>query len=523
MSKFEDATLDIKKLDGGVNDGVTADLIGDDQWSYARNIYGLEGSIASRNGYKRLTLKSLSTLSSAPRPVQLLAQLQVGASNYNFAAWNHQLFMLDGTVAPNVSAVRIKNNFNTTGGFGYPMAGFFNFTAVKNAVICNGIQTPVRWNGTSAGVVNLSGSAPATSDQFVNYDNYGLLFDYDALKIYRSNLNDANAGYGSNTPYVIPVKERGDIGSGMVQFGDELIATTRRSVHKFTKTGVASVPFTRREITSHVGNVAPRGMIVMDNGLLFVDYTGIYFYDGALLVRASKDIDGTWGSLNKDYLSGITAVNYKPKNWVVFSVPYGSGQTTNNLCLAYDYLESTPGNGKFVWWMFDNITAQSMGIMRNSSLVDEWWTGDNQARVMLQDSGRNDDGNAFGQYGHHKAFDFKKPNRDKRLHECRYIVDGSGNWDLNVSQDIDLTNAPANSFDLNLYVPGNQWDVMVWDVDTWAGSSGTLQKRKKFMSTLRGRFIQHRFEVTGKDEYFRLYRYMPSVSMKNLRGREVYE
>lgn len=518
MAEFNKQTLDIKELDGGVNDGETADKIKDDQWAYARNVYGLEGSIKSRYGYKRLSILSLS---AATRPVKLIGQIQSGASNYNFAAWNHQLFILNGDTPLNVSAVRIKDNFNTTGGIGFPMHGVFNFTAVKNAVVCNGVQTPIRWDGTSAGVVNLSGSAPATSDQFVNFDNYGLLFDFDALTIYRSNLNDANAGYGSNTPYVLPIKERGDIGSGMVQFGDELIATTRRSVHKFTKTGVSSSPFTRREVTSHVGNVAPRGMVVMDNGLLFVDYTGIYFYDGALLVKASKNIDGTWATINKNKLEGIVAVNYKPKNWVVFAVPYGSGQATNNLCLAYDYLASAPGSGKFVWWMFDNMTAQSMGIMRNSSLVDEWWTGDNSGRLFIQDSGTKDNLSAFNQYAYGKAYDFKKPHHDKRLHECRYIVDASGDWNLNIAQDVDLTNAPAFSTTMSLYRPGSLWGTMVWGVDTWA-TQGTLQTRKKFASTLRGRFIQHRFSVTGIDQYFRLYRYLPSVSFKNLRGRDIY-
>jgi hypothetical protein len=373
MAQFEGQTLDVKKLDGGVNDNVTADLIDDDQWSYARNIYGAAGSVLTRSGNVQLTINSLS---AATRPVKLLGQLQTGASNYNFAAWNHQLFILNGTTDHNISATRIKNNFNTTGGIGFPMAHFFNFGGVKNAVICNGIQTPIRWDGTSAGVVNLSGSAPSTGNQFWNYDNYGLIYDFAALRIYRSNLNDANAGYGTNTPYLIPVKEKGDIGSGMIQFGDELIVTTRRSVQKLTKTGVSTVPFIRRDITSHVGNVAARGMIVMDNGLLFTDYTGVYFYDGTLLARASKVISGTWDGINKEYLSGVAAVNYKQRNWIVFAVPYGSGQTTNNLFLAYDYLESVPSEGKFVWWIFDNWTAQSMGIMRNSSLSDEWWIGD---------------------------------------------------------------------------------------------------------------------------------------------------
>jgi len=225
--------------------------------------------------------------------------------------------------------------------------------------------------------------------------------------------------------------------------------------------------------------------------------------------------------VNKEYANGIQAVNYKSKNWVVFSVPYGSGQQTNNLCLAYDYLTSTPGNGKFVWWMFDNITAQTMGIMRNSSLVDEWWTGDNQSRVFLQDSGTNDNGSAFTQNAYHKAFDFKKPNLDKRLHECRYILDASGNWVLNVSQDIDMSDAPSASTTLSLYQPGSLWGTMVWGVDRWA-TQGTLQTRKKFASTLRGRFIQHRFSMSTKDQFFRLYRYMPSVSFKNLRGRDTF-
>jgi hypothetical protein len=513
MARFSDQTLDVKKLDGGINDSVTADLIDDDQWSYARNVYGSAGAIITRNGYKRLTINSLS---ASTRPVKALGQIQASTNNYNFGVWNHQLFKLDGSTVANVSAVRLKNNYNTTGGIGYPMFGFFNFTAVKNAVICNGIQTPVRWDGTSAGVVNISGSAPATSDQFINYDNYGLLYDFDSLKVYRSNLNDANAGYGANTPYVVPTKERGDIGSGMCQFGDELIVTTRRSVHKFTKTGVSTTPFTRREIASHVGNVAPRGMVMMDNGILFVDYSGIYFYDGALLTLASKDIPGTWDDVNKEYVSGITAVNYKAKNWVVFAVPYGQGQATNNLFLVYDYLESTPANGNFVWYMFDNATAQSMGIFRNSSLVDEWWTGDNSGRIFKQDTGTNDNGSAFNQYAYGK-----KPNVDKRLHQSRYVADASGNWNLGIEFDIDLTNAPTGSTSISLYEAGTLWGVFTWGVGLWA-SQGTVQRRKKFQSTLRGRFIQHRFKITTLDQFFRLYRYFPSVSYKNLRGRDMY-
>jgi hypothetical protein len=260
----------------------------------------------------------------------------------------------------------------------------------------------------------------------------------------------------------------------------------------------------------------------MDNGILFVDYTGIYFYDGALLTRASKDITGTWDSLNQEYVHGIVAINYKPKNWVVFAVPYGSGQSTNNLCLAYDYLESTPSNGNFVWWMFDNITAQSMGIFRNSSLVDEWWTGDNSGRLFLQDSGTNDAGSAFNQYAYHKAFDFKKPNKDKRLHESRYVTDASGNWPITIEHDVDMANAPGFSTDLSLYQADTLWGSFTWGASDWA-NRGTLQRRKKFSSTMRGRFIQPRFSLTSKDQFFRLYRYMPAVSYKNMRGRDVYE
>jgi len=518
VSEFKDATLDINSLTGGINDYFTADKINDDQWSYARNIVGFENSIRSRNGYKRLSINSLS---AATRPVKGIGQIQAGSNNYNFGAWNHQLFKLDGTTERNVSAVRIKDNFNTTGGTGFIGYDFFPFSGTKNAVICNGIQTPVRWNGTSAGVVDLSGSAPATSDSFLNGQNYGLLYDFDALKIYRSNLNDANAGYGSNTPYVIPSKKFGDIGSGFVQFGDEIIATTRRSVHRFTPTGVSSSPFARKEITDSIGNLSHRCLVTTDNGVLMVDYTGIYLYDGTSFIRASQPIQGTWDDLNQTQLINACAVNYKPKNWVCFAVPYGSGQSTNNLILAYDYLNSIPSQGKFVWWMFDNITAQAMGIMRNSSLVDEWWTGDNSARLFLQDSGTNDAGAAFTQEARGKAYDFKKANRDKRLHECRYVLDASGNWNLTIEFDIDLQNSPGNSTTINLYAGGSVWGAFTWGVDSWA-TQGTIQRRKKFASTLRGRYIQQRFKISGLDQFFRLYRYMPSVSYKNMRGRDVY-
>jgi hypothetical protein len=45
--------------------------------------------------------------------VKLLGQLQSGTNNYNFASWNHQLFKLDGTANYQVSAVRLKDNFNS--------------------------------------------------------------------------------------------------------------------------------------------------------------------------------------------------------------------------------------------------------------------------------------------------------------------------------------------------------------------------------------------------------------------------
>ena len=518
MARFEHKTLDIDDLTGGINDYFSADKIKDNQWAYARNIYGFENSVKTRNGYKWLTIGSLS---AADSQVKGIGQIQSGGNNYNFACWDHQLFSLDGSTPQNVSATRIKDNFNTTGGSGFIGYDVFPFSGTKNAVICNGAQTPIRWDGTSAGVVNLSGSAPATSDEFINFQRYGLLYDFDALKIYRSNLGDANAGYGSNTPYTIPVKKLGDIGSGFVQFGDELIVTTRRSVQKFVTTGVSDTPLIRREITDGIGNLSHRSLVAIDNGVLITDYTGIYFYDGNAIVRASQPIQGTWDSLEQSKLINAVAVNYKPKNWVCFAVPYGTGQQTNNLILAYDYLYSNPYEQKFVWWMFDNITAQSMGIFRNSNLVDEWWTGDTNQKLFLQDSGTNDAGSAFTQEGQGKAYDFKKPHLDKRLHECRYVFDASGNWNITTEVDIDLQDAAVGTRLISLYAGGTLWGSFTWGVDKWA-VGGTLQPRKKFQSTVRGRFIQFRFKITTIDQFFRLYRYMPAVSFKNQRGRDVY-
>ena len=519
MAQFNHQTLDLNELDGGVNDSDSADVIKDNQWAYARNVYGSDKNILSRNGFRRLSIGSLSSLGTSA--VKGMGQLQSGATNYNFACWNHQLFKLDGDTPGQVSATRIKNNFNTTGGVGFIGFDVFNFSNVKNVVICNGIQTPVRWNGTSAGVVNLSGSAPATADTFINFQNYGFLYDFDALRLYRSNLNDANDGYGSNTPYSIPVKEKGDIGSGFIQFGDELIVTTRRSVHKYIPTGVSSAPFIRKEITNQIGNLSHRALLTIDNWVLFLDYKGIYLYDVVNVVSATQPIEGTWASLNQEKIINTVACNYKPKNWACFAVPYGSGQQTNNLILAYDYLTSSPANGKFVWWMFDGITAQSMGIFRNSNLVDEWWTGDANQRIFKQDSGTSDNGTAISQAAYSKAFDFKKPHLDKRLHESRYVVDASGNWNLTTSIDIDMQDSPSVSQDVSLFQPGSLWGFFIWGEGIWA-SSGTLQPRKKFPTTTRGRFLQFRFTIDGLDEFFRLYRYLPAVSFKNQKGRDVF-
>jgi len=518
MAQFKDESIDVYDLTGGINDYFTADKIKDNQWAYGRNCFGFENSIKTRNGYKWLTIGSLS---ASGKYVTGLGQIQAGSNNYNFASWNHQLWKLDGVTPQNVSAVRLKNNFNTSAGSGYIGYDFFPFSGTKNAVICNGIQTPVRWDGTSAGVVNLSGSAPATADTFINFNRYGLLYDFDALTIYQSNLGDANAGYGSNAPVVLPTKVRGDIGSGWVQFGDELLVTTRNSIQKFTTTGVSSAPFARREVTNHVGNMSHRSMLVIDNGVLFTDTTGIYFYDGSNIIRASQPIQGTWKDVNPQYMTGIVATNYKPRSWALFSVPWGSGQTTNNLILAYDYLNSVPSQGKFVWWMFDNITAQSMGIFRNSSLVDEWWTGDTNAKLFLQDSGTNDNGSAFTQEVRSKAFSFNKPNRDKRLHECRFDVDSSGNWLLTTLIDIDLQNSPGNQNTISLYTGATLWGSFTWGTGVWA-TLGAIMKRIKYQSTVRGQHIQFRFKVSTINQFFRMYRYTPSVSYKNLRGRDVY-
>lgn len=295
---------------GGVNTGNTPFTIGLNQGTYLRNVSARKfPALATTEGY--------TTYATALTTPNGLGQRS-----------NTVLHVVDGTVWKYWNA--------GTSAYVNVQTGLTNATAqFDEFYYADGTQITVMANGTEKYMWSGSGAATALTDApatkiFVAHKQrlyFGL-----ANAITYSVLDDptdyTTAGEGGSG--LIIANLQGGI-TAMRSFDNHIIIWGDYGMLQLFGTDVSD--FSLNQIKGKVGCVTQRASVVADTRLFFLGRSGVYLYSTEP-VLISQDISTYIDDINWTYKSLICGG--ATKNYLYFSVPYGSAQTTNNITLVYD-------------------------------------------------------------------------------------------------------------------------------------------------------------------------------------------
>lgn len=106
--------------------------------------------------------------------------------------------------------------------------------------------------------------------------------------------------------------------------------------------------------------------------MIWASWDGIYAYDGSTPKRISDYIKPFWDTINKNYMSGMVSSVNEDLGLYFLSVPYGSGQTTNNytivINLRFPYQDDLGTHFPIFIWS-DGWYSMNQETGTNSSLI----------------------------------------------------------------------------------------------------------------------------------------------------------
>ena len=318
-----------------------------------------------------------------------------------------------------------------------------------------------------------------------------------------------------------------EIMGGGILFGRPIIFG-RDSI--FMIVGTDPTTWELRQVNSSVGMASkhPQAVAYVHGELWFPARDGVYALGGSSSETAnawsfdnigarkvSKDIQGTWDTINQDAIQYTCASVLNNKYELCVPI---SPATTNNYTLYCDAeidIINEDGTTGHPWSVFDYgfrmITKYQPG---NTAYL---YGGTNlDGKIMKLRTGTNDNGTAISWKYKTKYFDCGIAEYNKLFEDLFIWTEASGAWSIDFGYTIDFQAdiGGYSTTDLSLSTGMAGWESMIWGVDKWrAGIDAKIQKR--YFNTgdygftayagqelkSRGRYIRFSIEGDTKDEY----------------------
>lgn len=176
-----------------------------------------------------------------------------------------------------------------------------------------------------------------------------------------------------------------------------------------TSLGHAVTNFNYDQLHGEVGLAAGKAIATTKRGLFFLGENGVYWVAQNTVperpVYVGKPCEEFWSQVNKARLPYAVGGEIREKNLVVFCVPHGSGQATNNKAIVFNYdswhqfsSEVESAHPAFAIW--DGAVGQPFTFNALGKIVDtdgrhRLLGGDLEGNVFVLDEGTNDNGTDF--------------------------------------------------------------------------------------------------------------------------------
>ncbi|MHB8172101.1 MAG: hypothetical protein ACYDG6_11270 [Thermincolia bacterium] len=274
----------------------------------------------------------------------------------------------------------------------------FMDTLSDTLMIVNGIDTPKKWDGSTASASDLGGSPPRGEYIATHKNRVFLLLK---SRLWFSDVLNNESWPVLNFIDISP--NDGDRGTGLLRSSDYLLIAKRRSIYILV--GDSSTNFAVRRIQSDSGCLAPRSLCLVNELASFVGSDGVYFCDLATVTLASERIKTTWDGLNQRRLN--QAASSYHDHILRIAVPNGAS-AHNNKILEFDTIRKA--------WKVRNDWKVSCWTKFREAGKEVLLYGDSQSGQVLEiDKGYANNGTGINFEWQSKHFHFGVPERVKRF------------------------------------------------------------------------------------------------------------
>lgn len=371
--------------------------------------------------------------------------------------------------------------------------------------VASGNLTKTGGTGDSTIAYTMFGvDANITKAKYVEaYNNYLFLANVSVgsttfpTRIYWSNLQDPTTFL--TTSFIEVAINDGQQITGMKVLGDNLIIFKTRSIYIVSFTGDPDIPFILQgggKSNSDVGCVAPFSIQEVTNGLMFLSFDGLYYFDGSNSTKVSDRINPTILGLNTTRLAQTRSMVQHNKHRYLFSVPSASS-STNDTIITWDWYLNA-------FSIYSGINAASMCTTFASGYVEKIYFGDYAGFYYQMDTGSND--NPLNITTAINAYYYTNWKADENIMDEKatpnvVLYYQNNNAVLTFAYSYDFNNADTYSLTLSTGGSTDVYGTGVYGVATYAGTGGAQQR---IDLNGRGRVVRYKFANMNMSETFRI-------------------
>lgn len=304
--------------------------------------------------------------------------------------WNY----LNGTSWTTVSGITVTQTAGANNQFVFT-------TALDEVIATNGVDLPIRYNGTTLNTVNFSSltstSRPTKAKTTAFFKNF-LIFCNDTENgiDYKTRCRWSNVGTSStwsDADYIDIGALGGQEVTALAELYDNLYVFLTDSIYRVSFVAGADT-FNISKVTDDIGCIAKNSVQSItltnaQNGLIFLDKDKkLYFFNGIVVQDISTLITAAMGGLSASRLQ--YAVSADSNTDYFLCLTNGTGGT-NNLCLDLQYQIGE-------WSKYTNVPANAMAHVLDPNGRDQVYFGTDKSFVyQLENTSLIDDvGSALG-------------------------------------------------------------------------------------------------------------------------------
>lgn len=485
------APVGLDKMNGGLNSTASALGVDTNEATDLQNIdFDVFGSIKKRNGYSQLNESAVNSGATCTG----LFNAGFKSGEKLFGAFEDAIYKmddLDGTW----DSITLSGTSLSTGDNNLLSMTFFD----DRLLATNNVNPPIQWLGGSGAVAAVVPSGLTKAKWTVDWNNYAFYFNVTVSgtaypsRGYWSNFKDTTTWTG--TDFIDVDLDNGEEITGVHALGDRLVVFKENHIYYWLFTGDSDIPFVVVKSPSDVGCISGYSIQEVNNGLVFLAYDGLYFFDGNDSIKLSDRVNATLDTFAKNrFQYAVSAYQRETgRYWLSFST---SGGTTHNRCLIWD-----SRNNAFS--LYSGHNSNYFTVLLDSG-TEKIYFGDYAGFAYQADTGTSDNPSgtetAINAYWKSKWFNFGDLFTEKSTTNIAiYYQIKSASITFGYSYDLDEDAQYQQVFSTS--TSSDVYGSAVWDEATYAQAGGRVVRRNL---AGRGRVVRLEFSNNTVDETFQI-------------------